>query len=117
MRFEGKHNYFKDMAHRVKCFKNIPKTLASRHQRLVCYQFATGHSTLFKETTFGPGTVCVCVCVCVCACACSASVRMFERVSQYLQLFSVTDADISSLEYEEDCSLLFPDSTHISRSE
>lgn len=52
MRFEGKHNYFKDLAHRVKCFKNIPKSLASRHQRLVCYQFATDS---VKETLFGPG--------------------------------------------------------------
>ena len=52
MRFEGKHNYFKDLAHRVKCFKNIPKSLASRHQRLVCYQFASNN---VKETLFGPG--------------------------------------------------------------
>ena len=28
MRFEAKHNYFKDLAHHVKCFKNIPKTMA-----------------------------------------------------------------------------------------
>ena len=55
---EGKHNYFKDLAHRVKCFKNIPKTLASRHLRLMCYWFAannSGHSALFKDTMFGPG--------------------------------------------------------------
>ena len=56
MRFEGKNNYFKDLAHRVKCFKNIPKTLAVRHQRLVCYQLASGNSTFFKDTAIGPGT-------------------------------------------------------------
>ena len=37
MRFEAKHNYFKSLAHRVKSFKNIPKTMASRHQKLMCY--------------------------------------------------------------------------------
>lgn len=55
MRFEGKHNYFKDLAHRLKCFKNIPKSLASRHQRLVCYHFAADNNPLIKETVIGPG--------------------------------------------------------------
>ena len=55
MRFDGKHNYFKDLAHRVKCFKNIPKTLASRHQKLVCYYSAADSNTLAKDTLIGPG--------------------------------------------------------------
>ena len=55
MRFEGKHNYFKDLAHRVKCFKNIPKTLATRYQRLTCYYHATNHSSFIKDTLVGPG--------------------------------------------------------------
>lgn len=37
LRFEGKHSYFKDIARRVMCFKNIPKTLYFHHQRLMCY--------------------------------------------------------------------------------
>ena len=37
MRFEAKHNYFKSLAQRVKCYKNIAKTLSSRHQKLMCY--------------------------------------------------------------------------------
>ena len=41
MRFEGKHNYLKD--------------LASRHQRLVCYHFSTDKSSIFKEPLFGTG--------------------------------------------------------------
>ena len=49
MRFEGKHNHFKDLAHRVKCFKNTPKTLASRHQTLVCYVFAAGDSPFIRK--------------------------------------------------------------------
>lgn len=52
MRFEGKHNYFKDLAHRVKCFKNIAKTLATRHQHLMCYYLAP------------PWLDHVCACVC-----------------------------------------------------
>ena len=55
MSFEGKHNYSKALAHRVKCFKNISKTLAFRHQRPVCYHFASSDSPLLKETLFGPG--------------------------------------------------------------
>ena len=53
MRFEGKHNYFKDLAHRVKCFKNIAKSLASRHQRLV------SAVDRVKETLVGPGNMTV----------------------------------------------------------
>lgn len=32
MRFEAKHSYFKSLAHRVKNFRNIAKTMANRHQ-------------------------------------------------------------------------------------
>jgi len=37
MRFEAKHSFFKTLANRVRNFKNIPKTLATRHQQLMCY--------------------------------------------------------------------------------
>ena len=55
MRFEG--NYFKDLAHRVKSFKNIPKTMAYRHQELVCYYVNSIHdnSPFCKENKAGPG--------------------------------------------------------------
>ena len=58
MRFEGKHNYFKDLAHRVKCFKNIPKTMAERHQELACYYMvsSSSNSQYCKETQAGPGS-------------------------------------------------------------
>ena len=36
MRFEAKHNYFKDLAHRTKQFKNIAMSLSHLHQQLVC---------------------------------------------------------------------------------
>ena len=57
MRFESKHNYFKDLAHRVKCFKNIPKTMAERHQYLLCFYLnsASKGSSFVKETMVGPG--------------------------------------------------------------
>ena len=34
MRFEGKHSYFKDIAHKTKNFKNLPLSLAKRHQSM-----------------------------------------------------------------------------------
>lgn len=54
MHFEGKHSYFKDLAHRVKCFKNIPKTLANWHQEMICYQINSDHSTFFTKAETGP---------------------------------------------------------------
>ncbi|XP_013413276.1 uncharacterized protein LOC106175700 [Lingula anatina] len=45
MRFEGKHNFFKRIAHVTCNFKNIPKTMALRHQTdLSCRLYA--HSVL-----------------------------------------------------------------------
>ena len=51
MRFEGKHNYFKDLAHRIKQFKNIAKSLSHRHQQLVCYQLSKPESLVKRLET------------------------------------------------------------------
>lgn len=53
MRFESKHHYFKDLCYRVRCFKNIPKTLINHHQRLWCLYCNTTLS-LRKDTLSGP---------------------------------------------------------------
>lgn len=37
MRFEGKHKVFKQVIRDTKNFKNVPQTLAVRHQRLLAY--------------------------------------------------------------------------------
>lgn len=56
MRYEAKHNYFKGIAQKVKCFKNIPKTLAYHHQRLMClYMNSDSGMDLTKQTLTGPG--------------------------------------------------------------
>ena len=57
MRFEGKHNYFKDIAHRVKNYKNIAKTMAERHQQFSCYSMNSScvGSQYRKESKVGPG--------------------------------------------------------------
>lgn len=56
MRFEAKHSYFKTLAHRVRNFKNIPKTLAIRHQQLMCYYLQNTHSSpLGKSIKTGKG--------------------------------------------------------------
>lgn len=41
MRFESKHAYFKDIANRQKNRQNLCKTLAKRHQLLMCYYGAS----------------------------------------------------------------------------
>ena len=52
MRFEAKHSYFKSLAHKVKCFKNIAKTLAELHHNLMCY-YSFGAASLKKDWDFG----------------------------------------------------------------
>jgi hypothetical protein len=37
MRFEGKHRFFKRVIHDTQNFKNVVKTLATRHQHMVAY--------------------------------------------------------------------------------
>ena len=51
MRFEAKHKYFKKIGQRVASFKNIAKTLATRHQRLSCYNLAGGDSVFPQDGT------------------------------------------------------------------
>ena len=43
MRFKAKHQNFKDLAGRLDNFKKIAKTLASRHQRYLCYNLLNTH--------------------------------------------------------------------------
>ena len=37
MRYEAKHSYFKQLARVIGNFKNMPKSLANRHQHYMCY--------------------------------------------------------------------------------
>lgn len=52
MRFEGKHNFFKDVAHRLKCYRNVAKSMADRHQLYSLYMSISG---LEKKTLTGCG--------------------------------------------------------------
>ena len=47
-----RNNYFKDLASKIKCFKNICKSLAYRHQYLVCYQTFSPQSVV-KDMQIG----------------------------------------------------------------
>ena len=53
MRFEAKHAYFKDIVRRLKTFKNLPLSLAKRHQQMECADMLTvdddDPSSLFKD--------------------------------------------------------------------
>ena len=45
------------LAHRVKSFKNVPKTMAQCHQEMLCYRLSGGGkgSPFAKNTLTGPG--------------------------------------------------------------
>ena len=53
MRLEGKHNYFKELAHCIKCFNNVIKTLAEHYQHYACYNMSC-EDTFDQETSIGP---------------------------------------------------------------
>ena len=48
MRFEAKHSFFKQVARHTNCFKNIPRSLAIKHQFMLAYH--THSSTLKKSS-------------------------------------------------------------------
>lgn len=48
MRFEAKHSFFKQVARHTNCFKNIPCSLAIKHQFMLAYH--THSSTLKKSS-------------------------------------------------------------------
>lgn len=37
MRFEAKHSFFKNIVKHTSCFKNVPQTLASKHQMMIAF--------------------------------------------------------------------------------
>ena len=46
MRFEGKHSFFKKVVHETRNFKNLQKTLAVRHQKMMAFHLDS--SSFFK---------------------------------------------------------------------
>ena len=55
MRYEAKHSYFKRMAGLLGNFKNIPKTLAQRHQQYMCYQMCVPATYLRQDIECSSG--------------------------------------------------------------
>ena len=55
MRFEAKYHYFKRLAKGLGNFKNLPKSLAIRHQRLQCYWLCEDGAYLKSGAEAGPG--------------------------------------------------------------
>ncbi|XP_064475545.1 uncharacterized protein LOC135389426 [Ornithodoros turicata] len=51
MRFEAKHQYFKDIARKIRNFRNITFSLATRHQYLQMYLFSQSHCEAKLTTT------------------------------------------------------------------
>jgi hypothetical protein len=52
VRFEAKHRYFKQLTSSIKNFKNLPFSLANRHQQLQCYLI--NQNNTLSEVEFGP---------------------------------------------------------------
>ncbi|XP_034087444.1 uncharacterized protein LOC117556249 isoform X1 [Gymnodraco acuticeps] len=48
MRFEAKHSFFKQVARHTNCFKNIPRSLATKHQFMLAYHT---HSSSVKKSS------------------------------------------------------------------
>jgi len=57
MRFEAKHNFFRRLSHIVCNFRNVCKTMATRHQLMQCYNFYTQKSIDSQSVQVGPGSV------------------------------------------------------------
>ena len=55
MRYEAKHSYFKHLARVLNNFKNISKTLASRHQHYMCYQMMNPSAYMRNQITYTGG--------------------------------------------------------------
>ena len=43
MRFEAKHSFFKQVARHTNCFRNVPLTLAFKHQQMIAYHITASH--------------------------------------------------------------------------
>ena len=48
MRFEAKHSFFKQVARHTNCFKNIPRSLATKHQFMLAYHT---HASNLKKSS------------------------------------------------------------------
>lgn len=49
MRYESKHLYFKNVAHSIKNFINLPSSFAKKHQQLQCYYNYTSSRAIGKK--------------------------------------------------------------------
>lgn len=63
MRFEANNSYFKRLSNGMFNFKNLPKSLAFRHQKLQCYHLAEEGGYLRTFVEIGSGRVQIkCMC-------------------------------------------------------
>ena len=53
MRFEGKHAYFKELAKKIKNFKNSPLSLANKNHKIVCAEHITVNNKGEISSLFG----------------------------------------------------------------
>ena len=60
MRYEAKHGYFKQLARVIGNFKNMPKTLAGRHQHYMCYQMIDPTKYMKPQVSYTRGNLVQC---------------------------------------------------------
>ena len=53
MRYEGKHKYFKKLLNVIGNYKNVEKTLATRHQRHMCFKMTCFNNYLGSDNICG----------------------------------------------------------------
>lgn len=102
MRFEAKHNFFKQVARVIHCFKNICRSLAKRSQLALASTVMT--KTLFTSlTTIGPA-----VATLICSLADSISVALCDdlHLSQADSIYVVTWVKLGHYTLRPKCIIL-----------
>lgn len=98
MRFEAKHQYFKDIARKVRNRKNLSHTLAVRHQFLQCFAFIGSEDKSIPSTTH---------CRRVLSDHLPEAVKEFIFVNnlEFTNIFTATSLSISGRVYRVGCCL------------
>ena len=95
-RFEGKHGYFKDVASRLKCRKNVLLSLAKKHQYYHCWHLQqTGpylHDCLLSNSTGRQVEICKLPACC--------QTLLKPVVGERKTVFQASTAEIAGIQYE-----------------
>lgn len=101
MRFESKHQRAKRLMHICGNFKNVPLTVATRHQYDVAYTLLSG-VPCHMETTVGRGSV-----VCLCDLPNGEAINVcMGNVGMFFELYQSSSAEVAGIHFKPGCLLL-----------